>query len=63
MNAQEPNSEDGDADPCPPGPEFEAAPELFDYETDSGTVVIFDVEQPLGWIEIDPDALVEVGQR
>ena len=51
---------DGDGGLCPHGPEFEAAPELCDYETGAGAVVIFDAEQPLGWIEIDPDALVEV---
>ena len=37
-----------------------AASGLRDYETDRGNVVIYDPKQPLGWIEIDPDALVEV---
>ena len=47
-------------DPCPHGDDHAAAPELDDYETDHGTVVLYSAERPLGWIEIDPDALVEV---
>jgi hypothetical protein len=47
-------------DPCPHGTEHEAAPRLDDYETDHGTVVVYDTARPLAWIEIDPDALVEV---
>jgi len=35
-------------------------PQLDDYETEHGTVVVYSSERPLGWIEIDPDALVEV---
>ena len=35
-------------------------PELDDYQTEHGTVVVYETARPLGWIEIDPDALVEV---
>jgi hypothetical protein len=37
-------------------------PQLDDYENDEGNVIVFDPKRPLGWIEIDPDALVEVRQ-
>jgi hypothetical protein len=34
--------------------------QLDDYETEHCTVVVYDTARPLGWIEVDPDALVEV---
>ena len=57
MSVQEPDTNGvvGD-DPCLNEP----APQLDDYETEHGTVVVYETARPLGWIEVDPDALVEV---
>ena len=47
---------------CPHGPDRYRPPELCDYETD-GQVVIYDPENPLGYIAADAAAVVEVGRR
>ena len=44
---------------CPHGPDRYQPPELCDYETE-GQVVVYDPEDPLGYIAADAAAVVEV---
>ena len=46
---------------CPHGPDRYRPPELCDYEAD-GQVVVYDPENPLGYIAADAATVVEVRQ-
>ena len=46
---------------CPHGPERYQPPELCDYRTE-GQVVVYNPENPLGYIAADAAAVVEVGR-
>ena len=47
---------------CPHGPDRYEPLELADYEAE-GQVVVYDPENPLGYIAADAAAVVEVGRR
>jgi len=47
---------------CPHGPKRYRPPELCDYETE-GKVVVYNPENPLGYVAADAAAVVEVRQR
>lgn len=53
-------SEDDSYDLTPHSDEYEAPPQLKDYLCDDLGVVIYDPEDPLQWVAVDRDTVLDV---